>query len=56
MDEIRIRDVSAANVEDLCRLCVPIAKRDDPAYVTGIELKRRWAAGELKRRFCRVNP
>jgi len=49
MDEIKVRDVSAANVEDLCRLCVPIAKRDDPAYVTGMELKRRWAMDMLQK-------
>lgn len=50
MDEITVRELSAANVEDLCRLCVPIAKRDDPAYVTGMELKRRWATDVLQRR------
>jgi N-acetylglutamate synthase-like GNAT family acetyltransferase len=49
MDEIRIRDLSAANVEDLCRLCVPIATRDDPAYVIGMELKRRWAMDMLQK-------
>jgi hypothetical protein len=41
MDEIKVRDLSAENVEDLCRICVPIAKRDDPAYVTGMELNLR---------------
>jgi N-acetylglutamate synthase-like GNAT family acetyltransferase len=49
MDEIKVRDLSAANVEDLCRICVPIAKRDGPAYVTGMELKRRWAMAMLQR-------
>jgi GNAT superfamily N-acetyltransferase len=49
MDEIKVRDLSAANVEDLCRICVPIARRDDPAYVTGMELKRRWAVDMLQK-------
>jgi hypothetical protein len=49
MDEIKVRDLSAENVEDLCRICVPIVKRDDPAYVTGMELKRQWAVDMLHR-------
>jgi hypothetical protein len=40
MDEIEVRDLLAANAEDLCRICVPIARRDDLAYVTGTELKQ----------------
>jgi len=49
MDEIKVRDLSEESAEDLCRICVPVTRRDDPAFVIGIELKRRWAADMLQR-------
>jgi GNAT superfamily N-acetyltransferase len=49
MDEIRVRDVSRGNLDDLCWVCVPPEKRDDPALVAGVELKRDWALGMLQR-------
>jgi len=49
MGEIQVRDLSEESIQDLCHICVPIARRDDPAYATGEELKRRWAVDMLQR-------
>ncbi len=43
MAEITVRDVTDENIDDLCRICVPSEKRDDPAFIIGTELKRKWA-------------
>ncbi len=49
MEEISVREVTRGNVDDLCRICVPSEKREDPVYVTGMELKRVWALGMLEK-------
>ncbi|MDI7275317.1 MAG: GNAT family N-acetyltransferase [Anaerolineae bacterium] len=49
MSEIEVRDLSEEGIDDLCRLCVSAADWDDPAFVAGRELKRRWAVGMLQR-------
>ncbi len=43
MDKIRVREVTDENVDDMCKLCVPPEKRNDPVFVTGMELKKEWA-------------
>ena len=43
MDEIEIRDVVDDNIEDLCCVCVPLEKRDDPGFIKGVEEKEKWA-------------
>lgn len=43
MSEILIRQVTDENMDDFCKLCIPPEKRNDPAFVMGIELKREWA-------------
>lgn len=47
MDEIRIVNVEEGHIEDLCRLCVPPEKRDEPEFVRGMEEKGKWAATML---------
>jgi len=47
MDEIEIRDVVEDNIEDLCCVCVPLEKRDDPDFIKGVEEKEKWAIGML---------
>ena len=49
MSEIRIREVTIENADDLCRMCIPLEMRDAPAFVTGAELKRKWATEMLQR-------
>ncbi len=48
MEEISIRDVSDGNINDLCRICIPPERRDDPIFLTGMEQKRKWAAEMLQ--------
>ncbi|MBE0431659.1 MAG: GNAT family N-acetyltransferase [Dehalococcoidia bacterium] len=48
MDEIRIENVAEANVEDLCRVCLP-QDEHDPDWMIGVEEKKQWAAEMLPR-------
>ncbi len=48
MEDIHIRDATADNLGDLCRICVPPEKRDDPTFTKGVEEKRKWAVGMLR--------
>jgi len=48
MDEVRIRDVAGENMDDLCRICIPSVKRDDPTFITGMQEKREWALEMLQ--------
>lgn len=48
MGKISVRDTTAENLDDLCRICIPPEKRDDPTFVTGIEVKIRWAMEMLQ--------
>jgi hypothetical protein len=43
MARIAVSDVTTANLDDLCWLCVPPARRDDPAFEEGVRAKRLWA-------------
>jgi hypothetical protein len=47
VDEIRIVNVGEGHIEDLCRLCVPPEKRDEPEFVRGMEEKGKWAVKML---------
>lgn len=47
MDKIRVDDIIDKNIQDLCQVCVPSEKRDDPYFVKGVEEKRRWAVEML---------
>lgn len=49
MKEIIIKDVTKENIEDLCQICIPPTKEDDPDYVKGVEEKMKWAAGMLQK-------
>jgi hypothetical protein len=49
METVRVVDVTAANAGDLCRLCVPPERREDPAFVTGMAEKGKWVAAMLDR-------
>ena len=42
MRKIEIKDVDSENVEDLINLCIPSDKRDDPLFIEGARVKKRW--------------
>lgn len=48
MKEVRISDVTAENIDDLCRICIPPEKADDPVFIKGREEKRKWAQEMLR--------
>ena len=43
MDTIDIWDGTEEDMEDLCHVCVPSHKRDDPDWVKGVGEKTKWA-------------
>jgi len=45
----RVVDVTEGNVDDLCRLCIPPEGIDEPNFVKGVELKKRWAMDMIER-------
>ncbi len=47
VEKIRIVDVGEAQIKDLCQLCVPSEKRDDPNFTKGMVEKGKWAAKML---------
>lgn len=47
MARITVSEVTSENLDDLSWLCVPPARRSDPAFVAGVYEKRRWAEGVL---------
>lgn len=49
MDEIDIKDLAEENIEDLCQVCVPPEKRDDPDFIKGVEERKKWAAEMLQK-------
>jgi len=49
MDETSVVDVSESNLDDLCRVCVPAGKMQDPDWARGVAEKKAWAAEMLDR-------
>ncbi|MEW6455575.1 MAG: GNAT family N-acetyltransferase [Acidobacteriota bacterium] len=48
MEKIRIKNVTEENIDDLCQICIPSEKREDPAFIKGMEEKRKWAMEMLQ--------
>jgi hypothetical protein len=46
---IRVVEASENNLDDLCMLCVPLDRKNDPVFMKGVELKKIWARGMLER-------
>lgn len=49
MAEVDIEDVGQDGVEDLCRVCVPADRSNDPDWIRGVQEKKKWAADMLQR-------
>ncbi len=47
MREIKVEEVREETVEDLCWLCVPRERREDPAFLKGVEAKIAWVKERL---------
>lgn len=47
--KILIKDVIKEVISDLCLVCVPSEKRQDPDWIKGMEEKRAWALDMLQR-------
>ena len=49
MNSVTIRDVSHENLEDFLGFCIPPGRRAEPAFVKGIEARKRWAQDMLSK-------
>jgi hypothetical protein len=49
MNSITIRDVSQENLEDFLGFCIPPSRRAEPAFIKGIEARKRWAQDMLSK-------
>lgn len=49
MEKLEIKDVNKENVEDLIYLCIPPDKKDDPFFIEGAKVKRRWVNKALEK-------
>ncbi len=49
MERLRIKDVARENIDDLIQLCVPPNKRDDPLFIQGMRVKKKWASQVIGR-------
>ena len=49
MEKFRIEDITKENIKDLCLICIPPEKIDHPAFITGMEEKRKWAMEMLRK-------
>jgi len=49
MEGLKIRDVNLENVDDLIDLCIPPGRKDDPLFIEGMRMKRRWAAKAIEK-------
>ena len=49
MEKLEIRDVSLENIDDLIDLCIPPDKKDDPLFVEGMNVKKKWATQGIER-------
>lgn len=47
--EVDITHVSEDNIDDLCGICVPCERSDDPDWIRGVEEKKRWGAEMLRK-------
>lgn len=49
---LEIKDVSLENIDHLISLCIPQDRRDEPAFIEGVKLKKRWAAKAMRKHGC----
>jgi len=49
VEKLEIKDVNKEVVEDLIYLCIPPDKKDDPFFIEGAKVKRRWANKALEK-------
>lgn len=44
-----VKDITEENIEDLCQVCVPPAKKEHPDWVRGAGEKKKWAVDMLQK-------
>jgi hypothetical protein len=48
MENLEIRDVNLKNIDHLVNLCISPDRRNDPLFVKGINMKKRWASKVIR--------
>jgi GNAT superfamily N-acetyltransferase len=49
VEGLEIKDVNLENLGDLINLCIPPERRDDPLFIKGARVKRRWTVKALEK-------
>jgi N-acetylglutamate synthase-like GNAT family acetyltransferase len=49
MEDLAIRDVHLENVEHLVNLCITPDRRNDPLFIEGMNVKKKWATKVIKK-------
>jgi len=48
-EKLAIRNVNLENVDHLIGLCIPLDKKDDPLFIKGINVKKKWATQAIEK-------
>jgi N-acetylglutamate synthase-like GNAT family acetyltransferase len=51
-EKLTIKDVNLKNIDQLINLCIPPDKKDDPLFVEGMNMKKKWGSQAIKRYGC----
>ncbi|MFX1282362.1 MAG: GNAT family N-acetyltransferase [Promethearchaeota archaeon] len=49
MTRIELKDLNMAHIDDLINLCLPPDQQDDPLFIEGSKLKKKWIKQNLKK-------
>lgn len=47
--KLEIRDISLENIDHLISLCIPSDRKDEPSFIEGINVKKKWATQVIKK-------
>ncbi|RLE64886.1 MAG: hypothetical protein DRJ38_04660 [Thermoprotei archaeon] len=49
---LEIKNVTSENVDDLINLCIPPGMEDNPLFIKGAEMKKKWALHNIEKYRC----
>lgn len=49
MTNIELKDLNMANIDDVINLCIPSDQIDDPLFIEGYKLKKKWVDQNIKK-------
>jgi len=49
LSRIELKDLSMANIDNLINLCIPTDHKNDPLFIEGYKLKKKWVEQNIKK-------